>query len=418
MGDVDDVGFTSTAPAEDYEVCASCFGDAVLKQFVNDHATSMNCSFCNRKSRSNPIAAPLDEVVEFMLEAINREFDHAVEALGWDGQEGGYQGSYWDSHDLLAYHIGIDLPKDDDERLLGIIADCLGDEPWCERNPYSLREDERLFGSWEKFCEYIKHTRRYFFLHQEQRQSLLDEFLSPSALFDFIGTTVEENELVRMLPRGSTIYRARQQKLGQIFKTPYDLGPPPVEAATRSNRMSPAGIVMFYGSDDPATAVAEIDDDPELGIVVGTFRTIRDAVLLDLTKLPKRFAFFEQQADSDFRNRYAIDFLHDFVRSMAAKVLPGEREYIDYVPTQVVTEWFRTAFKQKPQLDGIRYPSVPHPGGASVVLFADRHNIVLTDQEIKDSCGSGMFDEWWLRTRHEKAWLKLESNRIVRRPKK
>lgn len=97
----------------------------ILKQFINDHAISKRCHFCNRRSRANPIAAPLEEVVEFMLEAINREFDHAVEALGWDGQEGGYQGSYWDSHDLLAYEIGIDLPNDDD-RLLSILADCLG----------------------------------------------------------------------------------------------------------------------------------------------------------------------------------------------------------------------------------------------------------------------------------------------------
>jgi len=292
MGDVDDVGFTSTAPAEGYEVCANCFGDPVLKRFISDQATSTTCSFCNRKARKNPIAAPLDEVVEFILEAINREFEHAVEALGWEGQEGGYQGSYWDSHDLLAYEIGIELPNDDEETLLNILADCLGDEPWCERNPYALREDERLFHSWEKFCQYIKHARRYFFLHSEQRQPLLDESLSPSALLDFIGATVEENQVVRILPQNSTIYRARQQKPGQIFNTPYDLGPPPVEAATRSNRMSPAGIVMFYGSDDPTTAIAEIDDDPELGIVVGSFRTTRDAVLLDLTRLPRRFAFF------------------------------------------------------------------------------------------------------------------------------
>jgi len=123
MGDVDDVGFSSTAPAEGYGVCANCFEDPVLKRFISDKATSTTCSFCNRESRKKPIAAPLDEVVELMLEAINREFEHAVEALGWDGQEGGYQGSYCDSHDLLAYEIGIELPNDDDERLLSILAD-------------------------------------------------------------------------------------------------------------------------------------------------------------------------------------------------------------------------------------------------------------------------------------------------------
>jgi hypothetical protein len=57
-------------------------------------------------------------------------------------------------------------------------------------------------------------------------------------------------------------------------------------------------------------------------IAVGTFRTTRDAKILDLTNLPRRFGFFEQQSDSSEVNRYAVDFLHSFVKSVAAKVQP------------------------------------------------------------------------------------------------
>lgn len=92
--------------------------------------------------------------------------------------------------------------------------------------------------------------------------------------------------------------------------------------------------------------MAEIDDSPNLGIAVGTFRTMREARILDLTTLPRRFGFFERQSDSDERNRYHLAFLHSFVKSMAAKVEPGDREHIDYVPTQVVTEWFRSVFQE------------------------------------------------------------------------
>ncbi len=56
---------------------------------------------------------------------------------------------------------------------------------------------------------------------------------------------------------------------------PYDFAPPPLDKALRSNRMSPAGVVMFYGSDDAKTAQLEINDDPKLGIAVGTFRQPR-----------------------------------------------------------------------------------------------------------------------------------------------
>ena len=48
---------------------------------------------------------------------------------------------------------------------------------------------------------------------------------------------------------------------------------------------------MFYGSDEPETAIAEIDDEPLKGVSVGRFRIERDAVILDLTALPRRFGF-------------------------------------------------------------------------------------------------------------------------------
>jgi hypothetical protein len=72
--------------------------------------------------------------------------------------------------------------------------------------------------------------------------------------------------------------------------------------------MSPAGVVMLYGSDDAKTAVLEIDDDPKRGIAVGTFRTSREMKLLDLTKLPRRLGFFERQSDSSELNRYTVAF--------------------------------------------------------------------------------------------------------------
>jgi len=63
----------------------------------------------------------------------------AVEALGFESAERGYQGAHWDSTDMIE-QIGLDLPNDDG-RLLEILVDCFGDEPWCDRNPYAQRED-------------------------------------------------------------------------------------------------------------------------------------------------------------------------------------------------------------------------------------------------------------------------------------
>lgn len=412
MGDGDEFEVTSREPAEGYMVCARCFRDDDIQAFIRAEAEAKECDFCKRKSRIRPLAAPLDEVFDFIFEAIEREYERAVDALGWDSAEGGYQGLHWDSAELLEA-IGLELPNDDGQ-LFDILVECLGDEVWCERDPYALREDDRLVGSWEEFCSSIKHKRRYFFL-QKKKKRFYSEYLAPSDLLRFISTTVKEYRLVRKLPRGSLVYRARQLKPGELLRSPYDFGPPPVERATKPNRMSPAGIVMFYGSDEPGTAMAEIDDDPRLGIAVGTFKTTRDASILDLTRLPKRLGFFEQQPDSSEVNRYALEFLHRFVKSMAAKVAPGAQEHIDYVPTQVVTEWFRTAFRHRRKtIDGIRYMSTQDPRGRSLVLFADRHDVVLSPRQIQEVASAQNLEEWEVRSDHEKSWLKLVRKRIVR----
>ncbi len=50
--------------------------------------------------------------------------------------------------------------------------------------------------------------------------------------------------------------------------------------------------------------------------------------------------------------------------------------HIEYVPTQVVTEFLRTTkLPEVVKLDGILYRSSRRDGGISLVLFAERRNI-------------------------------------------
>ena len=48
-------------------------------------------------------------------------------------------------------------------------------------------------------------------------------------------------------------------------------------------------------------------------------------------------------------------------------------EHVDYVPTQVVTEWFRHVFQTEDgaHVDGVIYPSARFDGGVCCVLFLD-----------------------------------------------
>jgi hypothetical protein len=59
------------------------------------------------------------------------------------------------------------------------------DEPWCDRNPYAQREDERLVSSWERFSEFIKYKRRYFFFQKDEDKLVAPgEYLSTSELLN------------------------------------------------------------------------------------------------------------------------------------------------------------------------------------------------------------------------------------------
>jgi hypothetical protein len=418
MSHYEDNPFESTGPAAGLSVCSACFDDIDICEFIESMADSKRCDFCGHRSRTKRIAAPLDNVVEFMLSAINREYERAVNELGWDSAEGGYLGNHFDSHDLLNQQIGLILPNDDDGRLLDILADCLGFEPWCKADPYGIGPDEQLKFDWKNFCGFIKHHRRYFFL-QERKQNRLHERWTPSRMHKVVSNAVREFHLVAKMPAGSIIYRARQQKRGEIRCSPYDFGPPPVEFATRPNRMSPAGIVMFYGSEDIETAIAEIDDNPKLGLAVGTFRTTRESAILDFTALPRLRRFFEGDSESTITDRYILSFLHSFVASLAEKVEDGLTEDIEYVPTQVVTEYFRTVFhlEDSSRIDGVRYFSAQRENGKSLVLFAEQDNVILNPSQIETLVKSRKYQDWQLRNRQKDAWLKLVRKRLIRPPK-
>lgn len=66
MGDGDEFEITSSAPAEGHSVCGECFDDADIRQFIEASANSHECDFCGRKACKRALAAPLDQVFEFI----------------------------------------------------------------------------------------------------------------------------------------------------------------------------------------------------------------------------------------------------------------------------------------------------------------------------------------------------------------
>ena len=103
---------------------------------------------------------------------------------------------------------------------------------------------------------------------------------------------------------------------------------------------------------------------------MGTFRARRPGRVIDLSTPPEVPSLY----DPERRHlRSGLIFLRHFVSEIAKPFVRDDRIHIEYVPTQVATEWLRTRFDPGPgrPLVGLLYGSSRSPGGVSVSLFID-----------------------------------------------
>jgi HEPN/RES N-terminal domain 1/RES domain len=375
----------------DYEryVCPACVGDAALKAFIESEAENEECSFCGATSEE-AIAAPLDELISYIQSCISKEYDDPANCMGYCSQEGGYLGETFNSHEIL-YEIDLELPNDDGS-LFSAISQGLSDQLWCRRNPYGMSRNETLSYSWETFCEIIKHQRRFFFQDESRDRSLLTPAEVLGTIFEF----AENIGVVKTLSRdGIKLFRARLQRPGETFENVLQLGPPPPDAA-KQNRMSPAGIVMMYVSEDAATALAETIDREGI-YVVGEFGIERDAIILDLAELPETPSIFYEVPDAmEYDPRQHLIFLNEIADEISRPIARDDRVHVEYIPTQVVTEFLRTVVTWNGnRIDGIRYRSSRRSDGSSLVLFADQTNLVIPEN-LRDG-SYGYYRDHWIR---------------------
>ena len=359
-------------------VCVNCFSDPGLVTFIQEHAEAYHCSFCNCNV-SHSIAASIDVVSEYFLSCLFKEYDFPEHHLAWDKEEGAWIGHYWDTYDLVLYELELEFPQHNIEVLLPSL---LGDhihQLWCEVGGYGPNDEEWAAFSWTAFCEVVMHRRRFFFMDVGHDPDGAEVY-SPREVLGTIFDYAQEMDLFVEIGHGTALFRARQEGWRQRWESAEQLGPPPAEKATQANRMSPAGITMFYGSDDEITALKEIEKRPGW-YALGRFETLRSSVLLDLVELPPLPSLFESTSDgAEVPPRRILKFLRHVAKHMSWRIDGDDRIHVDYVPTQVVTEFIRDQVTWEGyRIDGIRYPSSVRKGHASYVLFANENNVVSTE---------------------------------------
>lgn len=168
--------------------------------------------------------------------------------------------------------------------------------------------------------------------------------------------------------------------------------------------MSPAGIPMFYGAADEYGAIAEtvVGRLPKGEILnVGVFETVDSMHVLDLTNVPGIPSLFSPSRHL----RPILRFLRSFVNDLSKPIKKDDRVHTEYVPTQIVTEYFRHSFHSDngPLIQGIFYPSSRAKGYVACVLFFTR-----------EECGAPDTSEF---AEEKKQWLRFvpRSARALRR---
>ena len=317
----------------DQSVCSGCVDEDALEAILRQNEdAATHCDFCYGFP-----AAPLDVLLKAFVGGLRNEYENALDGVGWDGREGGYQWNpQWDTWDLISEYEEVFS----NDRLIDAVRKAVHDITWVEFDFATRRRDVVLMETWERFCEAVKHETRFVLWLLPQNEDLGAGEISPSEILDHIEPLVEHLDLVRYLPAGRRFWRAQTHSEPIIDHSASRLGTVPRELALQPHRMSPAGIPMFYGADDMVTAIEEVvhsleDTDEDMYVTCGQFELTADLPVVSLTGLPAEPSMFDPELGA---MRRQIRFLRMFVRQLSSRVQPLY-EQIDYVPTQIVCEY-------------------------------------------------------------------------------
>lgn len=363
----------------DSSICPDCIDEDGIKAFINENCTTeiTTCSYCNN---TNVETCNMGRVVGYIHECIKTEWSDPAGVLPFESAEGGYQGEVLDTYDLL-WQLGVNV---NDETILDDIANSIDQSHWSETNYFSLSPDKTLTYGWKSFCQFVISKSRYFFLSAPNESYDVNQHdeMNPIEILDSVASIIKELNMLKELPTSQQIKRVRIVDDYTEATTASDLGSPPLEFCKMANRMSPAGIPMFYGAFDLETSIKETyEPEPSLTkkAVVGNFHPCRTLYLIDLSQEFKIPTLFDKDQTFRFEKRFLYDFIKDFTKPIER----ADSAHIEYVPTQIVTEYFRHVLSKDSsmKIDGVIYPSSKNKKHKAVVIFADNEQCV--EKEIK-----------------------------------
>lgn len=342
-------------------ICHDCISDHALKDFIKAKGKKKSCSFCGQIRK----CVTFDDFMEQIMRGIRSAYTYAIDELPIENGE--YCGQTYTSEELVREKIYDQIGPNSDD-VIDSIVNVMLDNTWCDVGFFSDTSEELAYYNWESFCRLVKERVRYVF-YQTPSSTLCQ---NPAAILDTIASCVEKAKLTKRIDKNTKMYRCRTHEDECWYEKIDDFAPPPVEYA-HAGRMNAEGINVLYLTLDPKTALMETNVTGKDYASIASFRIDASVDVLDLTKITA----MEIPSIFDEKNRdltSTIRFLRLFGESISQ---PAKIQGIDYVPTQIVTEYFR--FVERPnqkKYKGILYNSVQNPGGKCLALFLTREEVL------------------------------------------
>ena len=350
------------------DLCGRHIDERAIKNFIRRTGTPGVCDYCGRETTT----ISLESLMMLIMETVTDFYCDPADFMYYNSREGGYLGNLYDIGDILQEDFKLDIT---DNSLFEDVFDATDRaREWANELDYRDSPAETLQYSWQYFKDIVQHRSRYYFAMTKGLNSL-EYRLMPQQILLEIGRNIDKYKLVKSLPQGTRFYRCRQHVRGdRSVHTAEGMTAPPQQFATQPNRMSPAGISMFYGGFEADTAIAETVDfqsrDRKL-YTTAVFETKKEMTIIDLSALPPVPSPFDVRRRKHY---YPLIFLNSFVKDLAKPLSNKALNHIDYVPTQIITEYFRYPFSESlgvdKKIDGIIYPSSKN-GKKACVLFLD-----------------------------------------------
>jgi hypothetical protein len=374
-------------PKDSY-VCAECVVDSFLASIVNENLCSDKCDYCQSESDIE-IAADFDTVVEHINQSIRNYYSPAQDiALPYT------EGQYIledDNLDEVLYDFDPGWPSNfRDDICNSIIGDNWVSAPQGEW--YKAPRDSSLSYDWKSFQNLVMYKNRYLFLSEpfDEDECETEDSIPLCFMLDEIGKIVDRLGLIKSISNEQDFYRVRKTSNGHIYNSFDEIGIPPAKNVG-SGRMNPAGIPYLYLAFDSETAIAETINERENEFCLAHLKLKENTCVLDFSTSIQKPSIF----DNDKYNRLCeYKFIKGFIDDITKPIEKDGKEHIDYVPTQIISEYFRYRFrgKKNSKIDGIIYPSSKNMHGRNLALFVSKNDDarkILSLQSVKHSSHLG-----------------------------